>query len=78
MNVTMLGSGYVGLVSGACFAEFGANITCVDVDEEKIEQQVDNAYHFIINKHRLSLALPSPHVVTLTWRELAAAATPAL
>ncbi len=32
----MLGSGYVGLVSGACFAEFGANVTCVDVDEEKI------------------------------------------
>ncbi len=36
MNVTLLGCGYVGLVSGACFAEFGANITCVDVDKEKI------------------------------------------
>jgi UDPglucose 6-dehydrogenase len=34
----MLGSGYVGLVSGACLAEFGANITCVDVDAEKIER----------------------------------------
>ena len=33
----MLGSGYVGLVSGACFAEFGANVTCIDVDEEKIK-----------------------------------------
>ena len=36
MNVVMIGAGYVGLVSGACFAEFGANVVCVDVDEEKI------------------------------------------
>jgi UDPglucose 6-dehydrogenase len=37
MNVTMIGAGYVGLVSGACFAEFGANVTCVDVDASRIE-----------------------------------------
>ena len=36
MNVVMIGSGYVGLVSGACFAEFGANVTCIDKDEDKI------------------------------------------
>lgn len=36
MNVVMIGAGYVGLVSGSCFAEFGANVTCVDLDEEKI------------------------------------------
>ncbi|HYQ72464.1 MAG TPA: NAD-binding protein, partial [Gammaproteobacteria bacterium] len=37
MNVVMIGSGYVGLVSGACFAEFGANVTCIDVDSAKID-----------------------------------------
>ena len=36
MNVVMIGSGYVGLVSGACFAEFGANVTCIDVDADKV------------------------------------------
>ena len=38
MNVVMIGSGYVGLVSGACFAEFGAHVTCIDVDRKKIDQ----------------------------------------
>ena len=38
MNVAMIGSGYVGLVSGACFAEFGASVTCIDVDQAKIDQ----------------------------------------
>ncbi|HEB57150.1 MAG TPA: UDP-glucose/GDP-mannose dehydrogenase family protein [Gammaproteobacteria bacterium] len=38
MQVVMIGVGYVGLVSGACFAEFGAHVTCVDVDQEKIAQ----------------------------------------
>ena len=37
MRVAMIGSGYVGLVSGACFAEFGAEVTCIDHDKEKIE-----------------------------------------
>ena len=37
MNVVMVGSGYVGLVSGTCFAEFGANVICIDVDDSKIE-----------------------------------------
>ena len=32
MNVAMLGAGYVGLVSSACFAEFGASVTCIDID----------------------------------------------
>ncbi len=36
MRVTMIGAGYVGLVSGACFSEFGVHVTCVDTDEGKI------------------------------------------
>ena len=38
MRITMVGTGYVGLVSGACFAEFGPTVTCVDVDAGKVEQ----------------------------------------
>jgi UDPglucose 6-dehydrogenase len=38
MNITMIGSGYVGLVSGACFADFGHNVICVDADASKIER----------------------------------------
>ena len=36
MNITMLGTGYVGLVSGTCFSEFGFNVCCVDKDKDKI------------------------------------------
>lgn len=37
MNVTIFGSGYVGLVTGACLADVGHNVLCVDVDEEKVD-----------------------------------------
>jgi len=37
MRIAMIGTGYVGLVSGACFADFGHHVTCVDKDERKIE-----------------------------------------
>ena len=41
MNIAVIGTGYVGLVTGACFAEFGNIVTCMDVDEEKIARLTD-------------------------------------
>jgi len=38
MKISVVGTGYVGLVSGTCFAETGVNVTCVDIDERKIEK----------------------------------------
>ncbi len=38
MNISVIGTGYVGLVTGTCFAETGNNVTCVDIDEEKVKK----------------------------------------
>jgi len=38
MNITVVGSGYVGLVTGTCFAEMGNHVTCIDIDQKKIDQ----------------------------------------
>jgi UDPglucose 6-dehydrogenase len=37
MKITVIGTGYVGLVSGACFAEVGIHVVCVDVDQKNID-----------------------------------------
>ena len=38
MKITVVGTGYVGLVSGTCFAETGNKVTCVDIDEKKVQK----------------------------------------
>jgi len=43
MRIIVVGSGYVGLVTGACFAESGVNVICVDVDKDKIQQLRDGS-----------------------------------
>ena len=44
MNIAIVGTGYVGLVSGTCFAEMGIDVTCVDVDEKKIQSLLEGPY----------------------------------
>lgn len=41
MNIAVVGTGYVGLVSGTCFAETGNHVTCVDIDEKKVKMMQD-------------------------------------
>lgn len=38
MKIAVVGTGYVGLVSGTCFAETGNNVTCIDIDASKVEK----------------------------------------
>ena len=37
MNITIIGTGYVGFITGTCFAEMGNTVICIDIDEEKID-----------------------------------------
>ena len=45
MNIAVVGTGYVGLVTGTCFAETGNNILCVDIDKNKIEKMQKGIVH---------------------------------
>ena len=50
MKITVVGTGYVGLVTGTCFAEVGIEVVCIDIDQKKI----DNLHQGILPSH-------SPH-----------------
>ena len=56
MKIVVIGTGYVGLVSGACFSEFGNNVTCVDKDEEKIK---------LLNKGKMPIFEPGLEDIVL-------------
>lgn len=46
MNISLIGSGYVGLVTGACFAEYGVNVTCMDTDTERVAKLTNGEVPF--------------------------------
>ena len=53
MRVTIFGSGYVGLVSGACMAEMGNDVVCCDIDQDKIDRlKAHGIQHYAIGRGR--------------------------
>jgi UDP-glucose 6-dehydrogenase len=56
MKITVVGTGYVGLVSGACFAEVGIQVVCVDVNHDKIEGLKNEVLILSEDKKKLDVA----------------------
>ena len=47
MKIAIVGTGYVGLVSGTCFSEMGVDVTCVDIDQKKIHELQEVLFQFM-------------------------------
>ena len=60
MQIAIVGTGYVGLVSGTCFAEIGVNVVCVDTNAEKIDALFDLRPAKIIEKFHLKYPIYEP------------------
>jgi UDPglucose 6-dehydrogenase len=74
MNITVIGSGYVGLVSGTCFAEMGNRVTCVDIDPKAIDEAKEHYLKGIQNiryvTSKYDVLKGSDALVLLTeWKE---------
>ena len=74
MEISIFGTGYVGLVTGACFAELGNNVVCYDIDKKKIEKlkkgkvsffepELENLVKKNMKKKRISFALSPKEAV---------------
>jgi UDPglucose 6-dehydrogenase len=89
VNICVIGTGYVGLVTGACFAEFGVEVVCADVDEEKIarlqrgeipiyEPGLEDLVARNVQEGRLSFTTNTPEAVTNSLVVFIAVPTPPL
>ena len=56
MKVAIIGTGYVGLVSGTCFAEMGSEVVCVDIDEKKVSK---------LKSGNLTIFEPAPQILAV-------------
>ena len=63
MNIAIVGTGYVGLVTGTCFAQMGNNVTCVDIDENKITNIIAMIANAPVHPKIATILLPSDIII---------------